>query len=517
MPPEPLAFGIGAADFVAAFSLVLVSLAGLGIVLWDALRNDAPAIPWATAAAFAVGLVWEMAHFGAPSVSVFYDQLHTGGAASLVNATILLSGLVTVLLTEPYLRRLGHGFGEVYGLLLFAVAGMLVLGSAGSLVTAFVGLETMSVALYILTGLIRRNAGSIESALKYFLLGAFSTGFLLYGIALIYAATGTMQLSGIAAGLAASNATGLFWPGVALLFIGFFFKVSAAPFHMWTPDVYQGAPTPIAGFMATASKTSAFAALILVLAHALPSQRWQTVVAVVALLSMVIGNVLALAQSNVKRMLAYSSIAHAGYVLVGLAAGTPDGYSGALYYLLVYTVMNLAAFGVLSYLEWDGEEGAAQTVESLAGVAMKRPLLGVVMTVSLLSLLGFPPLAGFFGKVFVFAPAIEAGLTWLAIAGVLASAISAGYYLRVLYVMWMKQPEAGTSPAAGVALPTGPAAAALLFCALLLLALSFTPGLATLAAPYFEAPPAALATPHAAPAAPGAVAPVAVPHAPAAH
>ena len=487
-------FDIGGADFAACLSLVLVSVVGLVVIAWDAFRNDSPAIPWLTAGTFALGLVWELTQLGAPAGTAFYAQMMTGGAAALVNIILLFSGLITVLLAEPYLREIRHGYGEVYGLLLFAVAGMIALGNAGSLVMAFVGLETMSIALYILTGLVRRNAGSIESALKYFLLGAFSTGFLLYGIALLYGATGTMQLADMGAGLARSGADVMFWGGAGLLFIGFFFKVSAAPFHMWTPDVYQGAPTPIAGFMATASKASAFGALILVLAHGLPSLRWQTTVAVVALITMIVGNVLALAQSNVKRMLAYSSVAHAGYVLVGLAAGTPEGYSGALYYLLVYAVMNLGAFGVMAYLEWDGEEGSAQTLDSLAGVAMRRPLLGVVMTVCMLSLLGFPPLAGFFGKVFVFAPAIKAGLTWLVVAGVLASAVSAGYYLRVLYVMWMRQPEAGTEPVRLTHTMPATATAALVVCAVLLVVLSFTPDLATLAAPYFPAAlPVALA------------------------
>ncbi len=486
--PIAQTLGFAGADFVACLSLVLVALMGCVVIAYDAFKNDSPAIPWLTALTLGGALVWELFHLGDPNSTAFFAQVRTGGYAAFVNMIVLLSGLFTVLLAAPYLRAIGHHFGEVYGLILFATAGMIALGTANSLVMLFVGLETMSICLYILTGLVRGDVGSVESALKYFLLGAFSTGFFLYGIALLYGATGTMTLTGLLPGLQASGATTLFWSGTALLFIGFFFKVSAVPFHMWTPDVYQGAPTPITGFMATASKASAFAALILVLASAMPSMQWQTGMAVVAVLTMVVGNVLALAQSNVKRMLAYSSIAHAGYVLTGIAAGTPEGYAGALYYLLVYAIMNVGAFGVMAFLEWDGREGREQTLDSLAGIGMRRPLLGVTMAVFMLSLLGFPPLAGFFGKFFVFAPAVRAGLTWLVLVGVLASAVSAGYYLRVIYVMWMKSPEdAAAEPS--MRMPAS-ATAVLVLCAVLLVALSLAPNLVSLAEGYFTAVPA---------------------------
>ena len=248
--------------------------------------------------------------------------------------------------------------------------------------------------------------------------------------------------------IAAEQSAGvMFWGGVSLLLVGFLFKVSAAPFHMWTPDVYQGAPTTITGFMSTASKAAAFAALVVVLWKALPAERWADVLAVFAVITMVIGNVIALSQQNIKRMLAYSSIAHAGYVLVGLASGSQAGYSGALFYLMVYTIMNIGAFGVLALLEWDGKEGSEQTLESLAGVGYRKPFLGWTMAVFMFSLSGFPPLAGFLGKWAVFAPAIDADLVWLAIIGVLTSAVSAYYYLRVLVVFFMK-PEGENSPMA---------------------------------------------------------------------
>ncbi|HEX7070310.1 MAG TPA: NADH-quinone oxidoreductase subunit N, partial [Rhodothermales bacterium] len=323
---------------------------------------------------------------------------------------------------------------------------------------------------------------------KYFLLGSFSTGFFLYGIALLYGATGTMYLPLMMDGLVLSGSTLLFWCGVGLFLIGFLFKVSAAPFHMWTPDVYQGAPTPLTGYMSTASKAAAFASLVLVLYYALPPERWSMVLAVVAVITMIVGNVLALAQSNVKRMLAYSSIAHAGYVLVGLASASPEGYAGALVYLLIYTLMNVGAFGVMALLEWDGKVGREQTLDSLAGIGFRKPLLGVAMGIFMFSLTGFPPLAGFFGKVLVFAPAIDAGLTWLVIIGVLASVLSAGYYLRVLWVFWMKSPadDPATEPVRDRAFPVPAAsAAAILVCAIGLLVLGFVPGLYETAGSFF--------------------------------
>lgn len=477
-------------DLVGTFSLVLTALVGLVVVVYDAFRNDARAIPWLTAAALAVAMVLELPRLAAAPGTAFYGMVRTGGFAAFVNLIILGSGLLSIFLAEPYLRRIRRAYGEVYALLLFATAGAILLGTANNLVTVFVGLETMSICLYVLTGLVREDEGAMESALKYFLLGAFSTGFFLYGIALLYGATGTMYLTEMVAGLALTGSTELFWAGVALLLIGFLFKVSAVPFHMWTPDVYQGAPTPLTGYMSTASKAAAFASLILVLSSALPPERWRLALAVVAAVTMVVGNVLALAQSNVKRMLAYSSIAHAGYVLTGLAAGTAAGYGGALFYLLVYALMNVGAFGVMALLEWDGKEGRVQTLDSLAGVGYRRPLLGVVMGFFMFSLTGFPPLGGFLGKYAVFAPAIDAGLTWLVLLGVLASALSAYYYLRVLFVFWMRSPDeepaAAAAQQAAFAVPRG-AAAVLVVCAALLLVLGVVPALIDVAASLFPA------------------------------
>ena len=480
------------ADLPAVFSMGLVGVVGLVMVAIDAFHDNHWSIPWLGVGALAVSTVWEVVHLGAPQGTAFFETIRTGGFAAFINLIVLLSGLATILLSRPYLNRLERHYGEVYALIMYATVGMLLLGTANDMISIFLGLETMSVCLYVLTGLVREDEGAVESALKYFLLGAFSTGFFLYGIALMYGATGTLTLPAMAqAELATFSSQLLFWGGLGLFLVGFFFKVSAAPFHMWTPDVYQGAPTPLTGYMSTASKAAAFASLILVLYYAVPSGGAQLALAVVAVITMVVGNVVALSQSNVKRLLAYSSIAHAGYVLVGLAAGSSAGYSGALFYLLVYSVMNIGAFGVMGMLEWDQKQGREQTLSSLAGVAEQRPVIGVTMSVFMFSLIGFPPFGGFIGKYAVFAPAVEAGLTWVVVIGVLMSAVSAYYYLRVVYVFWMQSPddvavdgftEAALPPATPAAVGT------LLVCAVALLVLGvFFGGILETTSTFFEA------------------------------
>lgn len=471
-------------DIAGTAPILLVALVGVVVIVLDAFRNDHGSIPWLGGAALITSIGIEYARLVAGDVSsAFFGHVITGGFASFVNIVILFGALCSIVLSVPYLKKTNHNYGEVHAMMLFATTGMMVLANAGSMITLFVGLETMSICLYVLTGLVRERERANESALKYFLLGAFSTGFFLYGIALLYGATETMMLSEIPAALAETERVGFFTVGLALVLIGLLFKVSAVPFHMWTPDVYQGAPTTLTAFMSTASKTAAFAAFILVLARLLPIETLgsstQHVLAIIAAVTMVIGNILALAQQNIKRMLAYSSIAHAGYMLTGLAAGVM-GYVGAMYYLIAYTVMNIGAFGVMAALEWDDEHGAEQTTDSLSGIGYRKPLLGVAMGVFMFALSGFPPLAGFFGKYFVFAAAIDSGMTWLAIIGVLASVVSAYYYLRVLVTFWMKdESEASArvqeSPFAVPMLPT----VVLVGCMVLLLVLGVIPGVLT--------------------------------------
>ena len=467
-------------DMARTLPLMLVTGMGVLLVVWDAFRNSVLELAWASGAVLAAGIVLEVLQLDAEAGTAFYGMVRTGGYASFVNIVILSGGLLTVALSPPYWKKIGQESGEVYPLILFATAGMIVLGTANNMVAVFVGLETMSVSLYIMAGMIWGDEGSAEAALKYFLLGAFATGFFLYGIALLYGSTGTMYIPDMAAGLEASGQTMLFRAGVALLLIGFFFKVGAVPFHMWTPDVYQGAPTTMVGYMSTASKAAAFGALILILRDIMPADGWEPLLASVALVTMVLGNLLAVLQGNVKRMLAYSSIAHGGYILVGLTAGGAAAWSGALYYLLVYTLMNIGAFGVMAFLEWDGKAGREQTLDSLAGVGLRKPLLGVTMGCFMFSLAGFPPFGGFLGKYAVFAPAVDAGYTWLVVVGVLASVVSAFYYLRVLYVFFMRSPEdtPEAAPALEAAFPTPLVLRVVLVaCAAALLVLGIAPGL----------------------------------------
>lgn len=354
----------------------------------------------------------------------------------------LIGAILTVLLSLRYLGRERIAVPEYYALLLFAVIGMLLMGGAADLIVLFLGLETMSLAVYVLAGIKRRSGTSAEAALKYFLLGAFASGFLLYGIALIYGATGTTNLTVIAfqlsdGGLQDSALLGI---GVALLLVGFGFKVAAVPFHMWVPDVYDGAPTPISGFMAAAVKAAGFAALIRIMVTALGESTavWQGAVWWLAVITMLIGNLIALAQRRLKRMLAYSSIGHAGYLLVAVTSGTPAGASAFLFYAFVYTLMTIGAFGLLAALGRDGESEVL--IDDLSGLAAGRPWISFAMAVFMLSLLGFPGTAGFIGKWYILSAAIGTGQWLLAVILVLGSVVSAGYYLPVIMNMYMREP-----------------------------------------------------------------------------
>lgn len=353
-------------------------------------------------------------------------------------------GALGVLISWDYVKRTRIHQAEYYALLLSATLGMIVMAASNDLITIFLGLELMSLALYILVGFRRNRLESSEASMKYFLLGAFASGFLLYGIALLYGATGTTNLATMAAYLSDTPllANPMLLVGGVLLLVGFGFKVAAVPFHMWTPDAYEGAPTSVTGFMSAGAKAAGFAALLRIglrLADT-PNGEWTSLLSALAMLTMTVGNVTALLQNNLKRMLAYSSIAHAGYILVAVVAGGRDGASAALFYLAVYSLMNLGAFGVLCLLGKDREERVQ--VADLAGVGFRHPFLGLAMTVFMLSLGGIPPTAGFMGKIYVFSVAVKAHLYPLVIVGVLNSVISVYYYLRVTVAMYMKEPDA---------------------------------------------------------------------------
>ena len=351
------------------------------------------------------------------------------------------TGLV-IGISTGYLRREESGRAEYYLLLLSATLGMMLMAAGADLIVIFLGLELMSISLYILVGFLRGRPISNEASLKYLLLGAFATGFLLYGIALIYGALGTTNLREIELALAQGriNSDLMLLAGLGLLIVGFAFKVAAAPFHMWAPDVYEGAPTAITAFLSAGPKAAAFAAFFRVLMLSMGSLKveWTAALWVLAVLTMTVGNLGALTQRSIKRMLAYSSVAHAGYVLVALAAASEKGISAALFYLLAYTFMNIGAFAVVVLVGRKGEENL--DISSYAGLGFRHPALGLAMTLFMLSLTGLPPTAGFVGKFYIFSAAIEADLVWLTIIGVLNSLVSVYFYLGVVVSLYMKQP-----------------------------------------------------------------------------
>jgi len=373
----------------------------------------------------------------------FEGMFTADGFAIFFKITILIIAFLTVLISMGYASREGIGFGEYYALILFSALGMMLMVSGVHLVVLFLGLETMSIAIYILAGMMRDDRRSVESAFKYFLLGAFATGFLLYGMAFIYGATGSLYLKDIASYIATKKLLDapMLLLSLALLTIGFGFKIASVPFHMWTPDVYEGAPTSITAFMATGVKAAGFGALIRVFFTALGDFRpdWTAIMWLMAVATMTFGNIIAISQNNIKRMLAYSSIAHAGYILVAFVSGNRLGLSAMLFYLMAYAFMNLGAFTCVILLGKKGEENTL--ISDYAGVGFKYPLLAAAMTICILSMAGIPPLGGFMAKFYVFSAAVEAQYYWLAILGVLNSAISVYYYLRVTVLMYFRESE----------------------------------------------------------------------------
>jgi NADH-quinone oxidoreductase subunit N len=442
-------------NLLAVLPEIILIAATLIILVVDLVIRDKRVLGWfsffAVIAAFLAALVLR------PASPAIQNMIVADGLGRFGSLAVLAAAALALLLSIPRAEFTTRA-GAYYALLLLATAGMTTLTVAGDFMTIFLGIEILSIALYVLVGLYRGDVYSAEAALKYFLLGAFASGFLLYGIALIYGATGTTNLATLRQSIAPLSSALPFAPilpiGIGLLLVGFGFKLALVPFHMWTPDVYVGAPTPVTGFMSVATKVAVFAALIRVL-QALPTheQPWLLALAALAVLTMTLGNLAALRQTSLKRMLAYSSIAQAGYILIGLAAGTSAGAEAALYYLAAYTFMNLGAFAtVLAVQRADRND---VTREDMVGLSGRQPALAVVMAVFMFGLTGIPPLAGFFGKLYVFGSAIAAGLTWLAIVGVINSAIAAYFYLRVTVVMFMGEPV----PVPGSAATPAPARA----------------------------------------------------------
>lgn len=378
---------------------------------------------------------------GLEKTTVLSGMFVLDGYACFFKFIFYIGTVLSIMLSLHYVDEENINVEEYYILMLFSLSGMMVIASGANLLTIYLGLELMSLPVYVLVGFLRKDIKSNEGAMKYIVLGAFSSGILLFGISLIYGLTGTTQLTGIAEALSgASVNVPLFSLAVIMLVAGFGFKVAGVPFHMWAPDAYEGAPTPITAFMSVAVKAAAFAAILRVfiegLSPVLPD--WQLVVALVSVASLVVGNVVAIAQSNIKRMLAYSSIGHAGYALLGLVAGTAEGVSGVMFYMLVYTFMSLGAFGVIIMLRKGTQTG--ENIEDYAGLAKKNKVLAFAMLIFLFSLAGIPPTAGFVGKFYIFMALIHQGMIPLAVIAVLMSAVAAYYYIRIVMLMYMKEP-----------------------------------------------------------------------------
>jgi NADH-quinone oxidoreductase subunit N len=380
----------------------------------------------------------------------FWNMVNVDAFSVFFHFLVTTVTAVVILTSYEYMEVQQIRAGEYYGLILFGAVGMCLMSSAVELVLIFIALEISSISTYILAGFRRRAAISSEASLKYFLLGSFATAFFLYGVALMFGATGSTSISAISQALRSGQISLLAYAGIALMFVGLGFKVAAAPFHIWTPDVYEGAPSPVVGFMSTAPKAAVFAVLLRIMFEAnAPGRLW--LIWGTAALSMTLGNVGALVQDNVKRLLAYSSIAHAGYLLVAFAALPSGGIPAAMFYTASYAAMNVGAFAVVSHFASAGERYV--TLEDYSGLGRRSPLLAATLTIFLLSLIGIPITGGFFAKFYVFSAALQANLVGLVIIGVLNSAIGAYYYLRVIVVMYMREPrEEALVPAAPIGL-----------------------------------------------------------------
>jgi NADH-quinone oxidoreductase subunit N len=427
-------------NWLSILPSLIVTVTGILVLFWDLWmkEEERSLLAWLGLTGLLITSVLSVMLWGR-NESAFNGMLALDTYALFFNMVFCLAAGMTLLMSLHYLETVNIRPGEYYSLLLFATVGMMLMAAATDLLVIFLGLETMSIAVYVLAGIWRQRLQSNEAALKYFLLGAFASGFFLYGVALVYGATGSMQLSKIAAHVSTHGSSPLLLIGVALLIVGFGFKVAAAPFHVWTPDVYEGAPTTVTAFMAVGVKAAAFAAFARVFLHTLGPLHgeWQGILWILAVLTMTVGNVTALVQRNIKRMLAYSSIAHAGYLLVAMVAGKDLGGAALMYYLVAYGLMNLGAFAVVLAVGRQGEPN--EELSDYAGLGFRYPALGMAMTIFMLSLTGVPPLVGFTGKFYIFSAAVKAGYIWLAVIGVLNSVVSAYYYIRVVVNMYMQE------------------------------------------------------------------------------
>jgi NADH-quinone oxidoreductase subunit N len=446
--------------------ILLPALGGVWVLIFVAIAGDRDVVSPAAHSVVVLGLSMATAVIllgHGTRAEVLDGALLVDGQALVFSLVFAVVAILTIVSSAQHLQAPEARHAEYYALILFATSGMGLMAATESLLTLFLGLEILSIPLYVLAGFTRDRAYAVEGALKYFLLGAFSTGFVLYGIALFYGATGSIDLRGVASHLDASAGRPgdpLLLVGAGLLLVGLAFKIAAVPFHFWAPDVYQGSMAPVAGFMAAGTKAAAFAALLRVLNVGLGDpairEEWIPLVQALAILTMVVGNIVALAQQNIKRMLAYSSIANAGYLLVGVAAGsrTGDGTPVVLFYLAVYAFMTVGAFAVAAVVGRGGQEDEGYALSAYAGLARRRPRLAFAMAVFMLSLTGIPPAGGFMAKFYLFRAAVDAGMYALAAVGVVAAVVGAFYYLRVVVQMYLREPGLEPLPLA-VGAPEG--------------------------------------------------------------
>jgi NADH-quinone oxidoreductase subunit N len=448
MPP-----GISTSDFYYILPELVLTSGALLVLIVDVLlpKSSRPALGWVTLGVIAVTL-YSLTPFTSTEVTVARGLIAVDRFALYFKIVFLVSAGITVLMSFRYLEVEGASPGEYYFLILCATLGMMVMAAGIDLITIFIGLETMAVSFYILAGFTKPNQRSNEAAVKYFLLGAFSLGILLYGMSLMYGLSGSTSLRTMATVFYGQEHDLRLVLAVILVVAGIGFKIAAVPFHMWAPDVYEGAPTPITGFLSVGSQAASFAILLRIFLEGLPSMRddWRLLFYVLSVLTMTVGNVAALTQSNIKRMLAYSSIAHAGYVLIGVVAGTARGVTATLIYLMVYAFMQLGAFSIVVLLR--RRDVIGDELKDFSGLYLRSPFAAFAMLLFMLSLGGIPPTGGFMGKFWLFSAAIDAHYYWLAVIGVLNSAISLYYYIRVVVFMYVKKETMGSEPSTSLPL-----------------------------------------------------------------
>jgi NADH-quinone oxidoreductase subunit N len=463
------------ADILAILPELVVVAAACLVLGLDPLTplSKKDGLAWLSLGALAICLGFTASQMNDGRIRAFSDLVVIDPYACFWKLLLYLTTGLTILLSLPYLKAERLHLGEYYGFVLLALSGMMVMVSAADLLTIYLGMELMSLSLYVMAGLKRSESQSLEASAKYFVLGAFSSGILLYGISLLYGATGSTRLSVIASAIGTKGVGDpVLLAPMILLAVGFGFKLALVPFHMWTPDVYEGSPTSVTAFMAVASKAASFGAFLRVFVEGLGGLRahWGGLFLTVCLLTLVLGNLVAIVQTNVKRLLAYSSIAHAGYALIGLVAlgrssstqGSHAALAAVLLYLAIYAFMTLGAFAVVAMLRKGGLEG--DEIDDYTGLAKRQPIAALLMLVFLVSLAGIPPTAGFIAKFYVFMAAVDVGLTWLAVVAVVFAAVSAYYYLRIVMVMYMR--ESDPSQAVLPTLATSPTLSFVLACAL---------------------------------------------------